>query len=176
MLKYFLIPILLASGHLHGQPSVELKIDTTNTDSNYTVTKSITRFDDRQYISSIDEVKVYYRNWLIKEAYSLIDGEVTGLYFSYYPNGDLKEIYNNSKGRMIGIYLCYYPEGKLKTLGTYKDLSGIKQVEYHQDTTKKIDSFDGFEEIFVVKTPISVKIGKWYFYNEKGVLIKIEEY
>lgn len=165
MYKLIFILLLFDTSILFSQ-SIEFHIDTIKNEEGYVITKEIGVFDYKNKL--IDDYKIkqmYYLNWKFKGSYTVPEG----LLILYYENGNIKEISKSIKGRKIGLYLFLYSNGKIKTIGYYKD------IKCYSDITSRTDSSDRYGSI-LIKRVESFKIGKWSYYDEKGDVIKTEEY
>ena len=130
--------------------------------------------------------------------------ELTGYWKSYYESGEIKEIGNFICNRKYGTWLYFYKSGQLKKYERYDGLQIIGSnpdvgylngayLEYHQNGNIKVSgTYRIIEEndsiyLFNMETyeeeieccewrPKSVKIGKWYTYDNTGEIINTQEY
>lgn len=135
--------------------------------------KSINIDKEIYYISK----KLYYFNWSLKEEYCENESFlVEGNRISYYENGVIKDFYTCRNGNRVGAYIEFHDNGEKKTLGEYTlpDTTPNYYTTFTSDTT--IDSSTGEIRIMQGYTMhfIDKKNGKWYYWNDKGILIKSE--
>ena len=110
----------------------------------------------------------YYENKSPKCFSSYIDGKLVGGYKEFYENGQLKK-----EGKYIlnigedGLWKEYFIDGKVKKISNFK--MGYLDGPYKEYSSEGKLLISG-------KYKAQVKIGYWYYYDEKGKLIeKIKE-
>jgi hypothetical protein len=119
-------------------------------------------------IASYISKKWYYENGKLQKEY-LIDGEfISGSYLSYFKNGNIDEFYFCFKGHKVGAYMKFYEDKKKMIFGEYSLPEKVPDYYEVSDTLK--------DQNIVVYTQIfnDIKEGKWFYWNEKGELIKTE--
>lgn len=127
------------------------------------------------------EWKEYFDDGKLKSVRHYCYGNEVGEVCNYYSNGKIKEKYDlafieDAIGRSLfsGVYQEYFPSGKQKTIGYYKlkiDSSTIDTLMLENIETGEITM-----RLDRTSKPISAKWGTWKFFNEKGKLLKKEEY
>ncbi len=119
-------------------------------------------------LSSCSKIKKeFYDNGSIKREYHLKNSNYDGTYKEYYSNGNLKLLHSYKNGKLIDSSLFYDEKisSKIDFIRYYNNDS-IKEIVFENGVIQK--------EGFINKENIAV--GKWNFYNEKGLLDIIREY
>jgi antitoxin component YwqK of YwqJK toxin-antitoxin module len=127
--------------------------------------------------------ETFYKNGVRKSFCTYINDQIlNGTSFNYYPNGKIKNISYYIYGLIVGGYSEWYDNGQIKISGSY--WLDIKE--------KYIDKTDSLNTIRINKkneTKISEKTitgihpynfknkdGIWYYYDDKGNLIRKEHW
>ena len=106
-----------------------------------------------------------------------------GTWKYYDESGRLKRVENYKGGKKNGQSLIYYESGNLKVKSAYK--SGLLDGEYIQfyDTGSNKKKIEGTYKVISVdnvygsnSTELSVKDGKWKYYNQNGNIDSIIVY
>lgn len=123
-----------------------------------------------------------YENGVIKSIQHYGSQELPiGLVEKYYQNGYLQEKYSFVEAKIglggvcvDGPYEEYYSNGKLKIKGNYK----IGLDSTITDTIYAEDPTTGEQHTIIEKgkNPHSLKTGQWLYFNDKGDLLKRENY
>jgi len=121
------------------------------------------------FISCNEIKKEYYGNGTVwKESY-LKNGKLNGIYREYYENGNLRLIHHYSNGKNIDSSTYFYPK-------TNENVR-IKKYWFRNDSYYKKEFYPNGrikEEGIVLDSNIRIK--KWKFYNNNGVIEEIREY
>lgn len=133
-------------------------------------TLAIGKYDDGG--NKIDKWRYYYPNKHLRkvENYLLFDDHLTW-------DIDSNKIWTVIESKKHGEYLEYYQNGQLKTHGQYKSEIVLRDSAYLIDYQEHYEipdpSMQRYTKGFIITTR---KTGKWKYYDEKGILIKEEEY
>ncbi|WP_298537804.1 hypothetical protein [uncultured Algibacter sp.] len=112
-------------------------------------------------------IKDFYDDGSIKREYHLKKEKYDGAYKEYYTNGNLKLLHNYKNGRLVDSSLFYNEKTSLKIdYIRYYSNDGIKEVVFDNGVLLK----EGFVN------DKNIGIGKWKFYNKKGLLEIVREY
>ncbi len=122
----------------------------------------------------------YYPNGNIKANGIYKDHHAVGYWETFYQDGNIKEAYfllNNHKDYYTsykdGPYYSYYNNGEISSYGWYKPR--IDTTLY--DTIYVDDPVTGETTMLTSKGVLrSFKVGTWYYYSEKGELLRQEDY
>ncbi|HXS38085.1 MAG TPA: hypothetical protein VN721_15385 [Flavipsychrobacter sp.] len=123
----------------------------------------------------------YYTNGKIKTTGYYHKDNPVGLWQSFYSNGQLKRTCTytliENKGTyycMTGLYQDYFENGQVRISGLYKAIidENSRDTVYSEDpvTGKSIPKID------IGHRPWPQKFGMWEYYDEKGALVKKENF
>lgn len=177
-MKYLLfIAISFSTLFVKAQTNIKYVIDTTTTDSTIIIKERFQVFDKFQFLE--DEkanVKVYYKDYKLKESYSYKLGDIIfGNYFTYYRNGQLNEFLYFKDGLITGIYSKFYENGKKEIIGEFEEIQCSYDVKENCDTLIEPDPITGLNIITCVYYTKSIQCGTWQYFDINGILKK-EEY
>lgn len=114
-------------------------------------------------------IQYFYPSGKLKKKVDHSSKDVHERTTSYYENSNIKEVAGTRSGHLYGEYLEYHENGKLKVKGTYDYIGG-------GDTIRVIDPITLEEKTEITSPTNTAKSGTWKYYNEKGKLIRKEEY
>jgi MORN repeat variant len=128
------------------------------------------KYDD--YGNKIDKWLFYYPNKQLRkvENYLLFDNHLTW-------DIDSNKIWQVVESKKHGEYLEYHENGQIKIRGKYKSEIILKDSAYlidYQELDQIPDpSMQRYTKGFIIATK---KIDKWLYYDDKGILVKEEDY
>jgi len=122
----------------------------------------------------------YYKSGEINEIGKIVCNKKIGEWLYFYKSGQIKKFEKYEKvdiidsnpnvGYLNGSYLEYHPNGKIKVSGSYRIIEEKVEYEIVNIETYKIQKKCCN---WILK---SIKTGQWTEYNDRGEIIKIEEF
>jgi antitoxin component YwqK of YwqJK toxin-antitoxin module len=94
-----------------------------------------------------------------------------GLWVSWYDNGNVKDEGLYEQGRMKGVWKGYHPNGVRSYVGSWAIGSAVNDFDKATAQAYKIET-----ERIRTEPESEIKTGKWEFWSEKGIPLRLETY
>jgi len=98
----------------------------------------------------------------------MVDARNHGDYFTFFRNGLISSEGFSLNGNQDGLWKYYYENGQYESIGHYQTIK-LDSINIHQYGTFITGNH-------IPNVAVTIKIGKWYYYDNTGTLIKEEEY
>ena len=124
-----------------------------------------------KYLNRPDSVlyELFYENGQVKEVGVKLDDRRIGMWI-YYTNDGIKEKEIEYKeNQKNGIYRAYHRNGTIKEKGNYTIIMQASEVSHFDPETYE-------ETKYIEDVETSVKDGKWIYFDERGIIEKMEYY